>query len=184
MPRHSLLNIFALRKTLGLLGRASFHEGKQRFFSRVKLSAAISNQLIWCVEVLLNDFSRFETADDFRTDIGTTTDSRRIAKDLSRLLDRFNHLALAYRALLRNFGAQPRERTGTYQRARPGAKVFGAKVFSHHLTNVIIDVLPRNFYKLAIAILILEDFTRWILEEASDNAGNVMVFQLTLLLHS
>jgi len=74
----------------------------------VQLSAAVGNQFVKRIEIAPNLLSVHETIDDLGTDIRTAADSRCVTESISRLLDRFDYLALSRSALLDEFRAQPR----------------------------------------------------------------------------
>ena len=134
------------------------HQGEQRLFRSVQLSAAIGNQFVKRIKVAANYLSVLEDIDDLGTDIRTAADSRCVTKNISRLLNRFDYLSLSRSALLDDCRVQPRQRTCTNERARPRAKVFRAEVFAHYFTNVVVDVIARYVYELTIAVVIFEDF--------------------------
>ena len=122
------------------------------------LSTAVGNQLVERSEVVVNYFSFLEMIDDLRTDIRTATDSRCVTQRIGRLLNRFDDHSLARSAPFNYFGAHPREGTRTNERACPRAEILGAEVFAHYFTNVIVNVMAGDVYKLTIAVLIFEDF--------------------------
>src|SRR4030095_16439681 len=65
-----------------------------------------------------------------------------------------------------------------------GAKILGAEVLSHHLTNVVIDVLSSDVDELIVAVTVFENFARWILQQASNNTRDIGILELTDLLHA
>ena len=85
---------------------ASSHEGEQRLFRSVQLSAAVGNQFVKRIKVAANHLSVLEAIDDLGTDIRTAADSRCVTEDICRLLNRFDYLALSRSALSRDFRAR------------------------------------------------------------------------------
>ena len=146
------------QQKMSLAIRASSHQGEQRFFRSVQLSAAVGNQFVKRIKVAANHLSVLEASDDLGTDIRTAADSRCVTENTGRFLDRFDYLPLSRSALLDDFRAQPRQRTCTNERTRPRAKIFSAEGFAHYFTNVGVDVMARYVYELTIAVLIFEDF--------------------------
>ena len=110
------------------------------------------------IKVAIDRLSILKAIDNLGTDIGTAADGRRVAENLSRLFYRYYDLPLARRAFLHHLVARSRKGAGTNERAGPGAKVFGAKCFTHDFTNVFVNVLARYVHELAIAVLVFENF--------------------------
>src|SRR5450830_623244 len=96
-------SVNAKNRQLTLAIRASSHEGEQRLFRSVQLSAAVSNQFVKRIKVAANHLSVLEAIDDLGTDIRTAADSRCVTENISRLLDRFDYLPLSRSALLDDF---------------------------------------------------------------------------------
>ena len=97
----------------------------------MKLSASVLHQLIKRAEVVIDGFPGFEAIDNFRANIRTAADGRGIAENLGRLLYRFDDLSFSRRAIFFTFCSQSRQGTGTNERARPRAKIFGAEALAH-----------------------------------------------------
>jgi hypothetical protein len=161
--------LLARQQKRSLAIRASSYEGEQRLFRSVQPSAAVGNQFVKRIKVAANRLSVLEAIDDLGPDIRAPADSRCVTENISRLLNRFEYLPLSRSALLGDIRAQPRQRTRTNERTRPRAKIFSAEVFAHYFTNVVVDMIARYVYELAIAGLIFENFARWPREQAPDN---------------
>ena len=157
-PKPEAEHFLAQQEKKSLAIRASSHQGEQRLFRSVQLSATVGNQLVKRIKVAANHLSVLEAIDDLGADIRTAADSRCVTENISRLLNRFDYLPLSRSAILANFRAQSRQRTCTNERTRPRAKIFSAKAFAHYFTNVVVDVMARYVYELTIAVLIFEDF--------------------------
>ena len=149
----------------------------------MEFSTAIPDQFARRAEIASDSFSFFEALKDFGTNVRTATNSDGVAQDVSSLLDSVDFFLLPCRHPIRRVTASG-QRTSANQRARPRAKILGAKPFTHYFADVVVDVLPRYIYKLAVAILVFENFVRAMLEQASHDFRDLVVLQVKRLLHA
>lgn len=122
-------------------------------------SASEFDELVQRLEVSINDRAGFEAVNYLGADISASAHSGRVSQRICRLLDCLDHFSLSNGATIADVSADSRQGTGTNERARPGPKIFGAKLFTHHLSNVGIDVRSRDVDKRAVSILKLKDLS-------------------------
>src|SRR6266550_525455 len=130
----------------------------------MKLSSAVPNQVIQRIKVVVNNSSGFEAINYLGTNVRAAANSRSVAQSFRSLLDRCDYFSFTNRGLFRNVSSRFCQRTRTDQCSCPGAKIFGAEVFTHYFADVRIDVRPSDVNEFAISVLILENFAGGVLE--------------------
>lgn len=162
----------------------SFHKTEQRFLRRMKLSAAVSNQLTQGIKVVVKNFTRFEAINYFGADVRAAANCRSVSQRLSRLLDRFDYFSFPNCGLVYDVSARPGEGARTDQGTGPGAKILGTKVLTHDFTDICVDVRAGDVDEFTVSILILENFASRVTEQSSNNLRDLAVLDLAKLPHS
>src|SRR5207253_10077889 len=70
------------------------------------------------------------------------------------------------------------------QGASTGAKIFGGKVTDHNFFDVVVDVTSLHVHEFAFTVLILEDFTRRMPQQLSDDTCYRAIAKFAVLLNA
>lgn len=154
----------------------SLEQTEQRSLCLVQMSAAIIDQLLHGFKVALDHPASFETVQDVWANISRAANRRRVAECFGGLLDSSHDLPFLARLSIRQINPGAGQSAGANERAGPRAKVFSAKTLAHHFFDVVIDVRPFDIDEFTIAVLILENFFRRMLEQFAHNSGDRAIF--------
>src|SRR2546423_5066244 len=144
----------------------------------MEMRSSVRHQSLKAVEVIANGSVFFKRFDDCGTDVGAAANGWRVAERSCGFLDRCDDHSLHTAFVIWVFASPPRQRTSAKQRARPGAKVFGAEMAAPHVLNVSIDGLRLNIDELAITVLIFEDAPVLSFQQCAQQATYLFVFKL------
>src|SRR5258707_10539445 len=128
------------------------------------------------------DHSSFGKAvHDQRTDVGTTTNGRRVAQGLCCFFDRGHQESLASMSVSVEFRLHARQSAGANQSRRPGAEILGAEIPAHDFLDVDIDITSFHIDKRVVTVLVLEHVTARSSQKFSDNPSGGLVAKLAVL---
>src|SRR5208283_2710412 len=102
-------------------------------------------------------------------------DGGRIAEPLGNFLDSRLYVAPGLRSAIENRAFAERGRS--HDRPRPGAKILGRNIGSRNLAQIIVDVARVDGVRLAILVLVLQQFLSRQLLAGSNDPGDAAIFQ-------